>query len=111
MLHTCSFLSVLNTQGKCEIVNMVSVFTEYFVKLMIRLDLPGGKLFSAEFDNIAAVLLLIEELILESSESQQDEIKHVICDIADVAKAASLLLEHLNDQGTTLVLFLVHKDH
>lgn len=83
-----------------EIVNMVSIFVEYFVRTTLQLDVPGITLSSDDFDNITAVLLLIEELVSEATNDQQEEIKHAICEISDIAKAASVLLEHMNDEGT-----------
>ena len=100
MLCNIAHISEVDAQVEKQIVAMASNFTEYFVKLMLRLDIPGGMLSSAEFDNVAAVLLLIEELISESSEREKEDIKYAICGISDIAKSATLLMEHLDDQGT-----------
>ena len=92
-------LSDVNAPKEKQTVSMVSEFTEYFIRVMLQLDAPKGMLSSAEFDNVAAVLLLIEELILESCDNEKKEIKHTLCGTSDVAKSASLLMEHLNDEG------------
>ena len=80
---------------------LVSVLMEYFVKHMVPLDSPKNsrKLTVGEFDNIAASLLLTETLISGCDNQMQKEIQDVVTSNPDVAKASSVLIEHLRDDG------------
>ena len=82
---------------------MTSSFMEYFAKYTAHLDSAAkGTLTSAHFSNITAALLLTEELMSECDESQQNEMKHAISAVPGIASAASLILEHINDEGRNL---------
>ena len=76
---------------------------EYFIKHMMQLDSPKNKpknnqqLTVGEFDNTAACLQLTETLL--SGCTMQKEIQNVIINIPGVARASSLLIKHLHDDG------------
>ena len=73
---------------------------EYFIKHMMQLDSPKNnrQLTVGEFDNIAACLQLTETLL--SGCTIQKEIQNVITSIPGIARASSLLIKHLHDDGT-----------
>ena len=79
---------------------MVDFLAKFLVKLVSRLNSSEEPpLYSAEFDNCTASLLLIEQLKSEANEKQDKEINHSLSQIPCFAKTASLLLEHMNDPG------------
>ena len=84
-----------------ELPYLISVLMEYFVKHTVPLDSPKNsrQLTVAEFDNIAASLQLTETLLSGCDNQMQKEIQNVITSIPNVAKASSVLIEHLHDDG------------
>ena len=81
----------------CE---LASILTKYFVESLTSLDSSEkSQLTVSEFDNVAASLLLIEVMLSASSNRMLKEIQNVISMTPRVAKASSLLMEHLYDDG------------
>lgn len=84
-----------------EIMNLMSFFGSTIVKMMAQLDSPKGELTASQFDDVMALLLLIEQLhgAVHSNENLQKQLNHALSQIPEFAKSSSLLLEHMNDKG------------
>ena len=91
---------VVNNSSDDQLLNLVAILTQYYVKTIEHLD--SQKLSDEEYDNIAVCLQLVETLLLESSDEchVQEKILNVIVSTAGVARASSLLVEHILDDGT-----------
>lgn len=78
------------------------------MKHITQLDSPkkNRQLTIGEFDNVAASLQLIEALLSGSNNQLQKEIQNVIASIPGVARASSVLVEHLHDDGNTVLVIL-----
>ena len=87
-----------------ELPSLVAILTEYFAKNMERLD--SQKLSGDEYDNIAVCLQLVETLLSGSNDDccVQEKILNVIISTDGVARASSLLVEHLHDDGNILIM-------
>ena len=87
------------------VVELVDFLAKCLVTLLARLEeLP---LSSADFDNCSACLFLIEQLKLEANE---EEMMRIFSQVPGFARSATLLLEHMSDEGTYLFIFLNHCD-
>lgn len=80
---------------------LVPILMEYFVKHITELDSPrkNQRLTIGEFDNIAVSLQLTDALLSGCSDQTENEIQNLITNIPGVARASSVLIEHLHDNG------------
>ena len=100
MLVLSSIVNVFLEDEEDTLSSLIIIFTENFVKYITLLDSPESKQLTAnEFNNITASLLLLEELLFKSNDIEQEKIKSIIIKYPDIAKAASILIEHLHDEG------------
>lgn len=75
---------------------------------ILQLDSPANQQLTVhEFDNVAASLQLTEALLSWCSDQIQKQIQDVIISIPGVARASSVLIEHLHDDGN-LILVILH---
>ena len=85
------------TQG---LSGLVLSLLEYFVSTMCSMDLPvHAKLVEGEYHNISSSLILLEEVLSQSNDTEQSEIISTIVAYPKFAKAAAILLEHVKDKG------------
>jgi len=82
---------------------------DYFVNHITPLDSPKKNqlLTINEFDNIAASLQLVDVLLSDCNNQIQKEIETAITSTPGVARASSILIEHLHDDGTYSILVIM----
>ena len=77
------------------------------MKHLIQLDSPTNQQLTAgEFDNVAASLQLTEAMLSGCSDQIQKQIQNVIVSTPGVARASSVLVEHLHDDGNLFLIIL-----
>ena len=79
-------------------MEIVDFFAKFLVKIISCLETEEA-VFSSDFDNCAASLLIMEQLMIEANEEQTEEVKKNLVQMPQFAKWASLLLTHMHDEG------------
>lgn len=89
-------------------MEIVDFFAKFLVKILSCLETEEA-VYSSDFDNCAASLLIMEQLIIEANEEQTEEIKRNLVQMPQLAKSASLLLTHMHDEGTYICVYFIIK--
>lgn len=91
------------TQG---LSGLVLSLLEYFVSTTSSMDLPvNAILVEGEYHNISSSLILLEEVLSQSNDTEQSEIISTIVAYPKFAKAAAILLEHVKDKGKDFLCY------